>query len=99
MDPQYILQKNENFPVPDMAIILEIEPAQGIKRIQDQRHEHPNSFEDEVNLQKVAAIFAAMGQDYIERIDGSGTIDTIHHQVFAAVATVLARKTGEPAQG
>ena len=66
MDSDLILKKNEHFPVPDLAIILEIEPAQGIHRIQNQRNEHPNTFEEEAYLQKVATIFAAMQQDYIE---------------------------------
>jgi dTMP kinase len=92
MDPERILNKNKVFPVPDMAIILEIEPAQGIKRIRNQRQEHPDTFEDEVNLRQVAAIFDAMEQDYIKRINGSDSIENVHRQVFEAVAVVLARK-------
>ena len=92
MDPDHILKKNEDFPVPDLAIILEIEPAQGIHRIQNQRNEHPNTFEGEANLQKVAKIFGAMQQDYIARIKGSDTIENVQRQVFEAVAKVLARK-------
>jgi dTMP kinase len=98
LDPEYILHRNENFPVPDMAIILEIDPARGIKRIRDQRQEHPNSFEEETNLQKVATIFSEMPQDYIERISGSGSIENVHHQVLNAVLKVLAKKRGEPVQ-
>jgi len=37
MDQDLIMKKNEDFPVPDLAIILEIEPAHGIHRIQNQR--------------------------------------------------------------
>ena len=68
MDQTLIMKKNEAFPVPDLAIILEIEPAQGIYRIQNHRNEHPNSFEEEASLQKVAAIFASMQQDYTHRL-------------------------------
>ncbi len=93
MNPELILEKNMGFPTPDLAIILEIDPSHGIHRIRNQRHEHPNSFEDETNLRKVAAIFAAMGQDYIVRINGSDSIEKVHHRVFAAVAKVLAQKT------
>lgn len=92
MDQDLILKKNEDFPVPDLAIILEIEPAHGIHRIQNQRHEHPNTFEEEANLQKVAGIFSAMQQDYIERINGSDSIENVHRLVFEAVAKVLAPK-------
>ena len=92
MDQDLIMKKNEDFPVPDLAIILEIEPAHGIHRIQNQRHEHPNTFEEEANLQKVAGIFSAMQQDYIERINGSDSIENVHRLVFEAVAKVLAPK-------
>jgi dTMP kinase len=93
MDQDLIMKKNEDFPVPDLAIILEIEPAHGIHRIQNQRHEHPNTFEEKANLQKVAGIFSTMRQDYIERINGSDSIENVHRLVFEAVAKVLARKT------
>jgi dTMP kinase len=93
MDQDLIVKKNEDFPVPDLAIILEIEPAHGIHRIQNQRHEHPNTFEEKANLQKVAGIFSTMRQDYIERINGSDSIENVHRLVFEAVAKVLARKT------
>ena len=93
MNPALILKKNAVFPVPDLAFILEIEPAQGIHRIQNQRNEHPNTFEEEANLLKVAEIFAAMEQDFIRRIDGSGTIENVHRQVFEKVSDLLARKT------
>jgi len=96
MDLELILQKNEDFPVPDLAIILEMEPTQGIHRIQNQRNEHPNTFEGEANLQKVAKIFAAMRQDYITRINGSDSIENVARQVFEAVAKVLAQKAANP---
>lgn len=93
MDQDLIMKKNEDFPVPDLAIILEIEPAHGIHRIQNQRHEHPNTFEEKANLQKVAGIFSTMRQDYIERINGSDSIENVYRLVFEAVAKVLAQKT------
>ena len=95
MDQDLILQKNEDFPVPDLAIILEIDPVQGIHRIQNQRNEHPNSFEDEANLQKVAKIFGAMEQNFIKRINGSGTIEEVHNKIFEEVKSLLARKNIE----
>ena len=92
MDPDVIMKKNEIFPAPDLAIIFEIEPAQGIQRILNQRNEHPNTFEEEANLRKVAAIFASMKQSYITRINGSDSIEKVQHQVFEAVTKVLSRK-------
>jgi dTMP kinase len=97
IDPESILAKNKDFPVPDLAIILEIDPLDGIQRIENQRREAPNTFEKEANLQKVAKIFAAMEQAYIERINGSGTIEEIHDLVLKTVTRVLARKTSRAA--
>ncbi len=93
MDPDAILQKNKDFPVPDLAIILEIEPAQSIDRIQNQRNEDPNTFEEESNLRKVAAIFASMQHPYIKRINASDSIENVHQQVLKAVEETLAHKT------
>ena len=93
MDPEFIMEKNINFPVPDLAIILEIEPAQGIDRIQNQRNEDPNTFEEESNLRKVAAIFGTMQHLYIKRIDAANSIENVHQQVLSEVKKTLAHKT------
>jgi len=93
LDPEFIMEKNMGFPVPDLAIILEIEPAQSILRIQNQRNEIPNTFEKESNLRKVAAIFDLMQHPYIERISASDSIENVHLQVVKAVKKTLAQKT------
>ena len=93
IDPDFIMEKNKDFPVPDLAIILEIEPAQGIRRIQNQRNESPDTFEGESNLRKVAAIFSSMQHLYINRINGSDTIESVHKQVVNAVIEKLSQKT------
>jgi len=93
MDPDYIMKKNKDFPVPDLAIILEIEPTQGIQRIQNQRNENPNTFEEESNLTKVAAIFTSMQHPYIRRINASDSIEIIHNHVLKAVEETLEHKS------
>lgn len=92
IDPEIIMEKNKNFPVPDLAVILEIDPAQSIHRIRNHRNENPNSFEQEENLRKVAAIFDSMKHSYIRRISGSGSIENVHRQVLAAVEDTLKHK-------
>ena len=93
MDPDYIMKKNKDFPAPDLAIILEIEPAQGIQRIQNQRNENPNTFEEESNLTKVAAIFTSMQHPYIKRICASDSIEIVQNHVLKAVEETLEHKT------
>lgn len=97
MDIDLIMDKNKSFPVPDLAVILEIEPAESIFRIRNHRNEKPNTFEEESNLQKVAAIFNAMQMPYIKRINGSDSIENIHQQVVAAVKETLSHKKTESA--
>jgi dTMP kinase len=93
MDPDDILSRNKTFaPVPDLALILEIEPALGIHRIQAHRHESPNTFEEESNLQKVADIFSSLREEYIRRIDASQNVEEVHQQVMQEVEKVLAMK-------
>jgi dTMP kinase len=92
MDIELIMDKNKGFPVPDLAIILEIEPAESINRIRNHRNEKPNTFEEESNLRKVAAIFTEMNQPYIRRINGADSIENIHQQVVKAVEETLSHK-------
>jgi len=95
IDPDLIMSRNKSFPEPDLAIILEIDPSQGIHRIKNLRNEHPNSFEEESNLRKVAAIFATLQHGYILRISGSDTIDKVHSNILGAVKRKLATKAIE----
>ncbi len=93
LDPDDILARNKTFaPIPDLALVLEIEPALGIHRIQEHRQESPNTFEDESNLHRVAAIFKSMQEEYIRRIDASTTVEAVHQQVMQEVKKVLSEK-------
>jgi dTMP kinase len=93
LDPDDILARNKAFaPVPDLALILELEPALGIHRIQNHRQENPNTFEEESNLSKVAAIFSSLKEQYIRRIDASKTVEAVHQQVLLEVEKVLSQK-------
>jgi dTMP kinase len=93
LDPDEILARNKAFaPVPDLALILELEPALGILRIQNHRQEHPNTFEEESSLNRVAAIFKSLKEGYIRRIDASGSVESVHQQVMQEVEKVLSQK-------
>lgn len=93
LDPDDILVRNKAFaPIPDLALILEIEPALGIHRIQKHRQELPNTFEEESNLHRVATIFSNLQEEYISRIDASGTVDEVHQQIMLEVKRLLDSK-------
>jgi len=93
LDPDDILARNKAFaPIPDLALILEIEPAVGIHRIQKHRQELPNTFEEESNLHRVATIFSNLREEYISRIDASRTVDEVHQQIMLEVKRLLDSK-------
>ena len=93
LDPDDILVRNKAFaPIPDLALILEIEPALGIYRIQKHRQELPNTFEEESNLHRVATIFSNLREEYISRIDASRTVDEVHQQIMLEVKRLLDSK-------
>jgi dTMP kinase len=67
LDPEHIRQCNEAFaPPPDLLILLDVPPEQGLQRLQQDRQ--PDNFEQLEYLQQVAAQFARMEFAYLRRI-------------------------------
>jgi dTMP kinase len=63
LDPWQIEAENEQFsPVPDLVIVLDIDPAHGLSRITNSRKTALDSFEKEDYLRKVRDIFLAIGR-------------------------------------
>ncbi len=77
MDPVDIFAKNAFAPEPDMVLLLRVSPQEGLRRIREQRREHPNDFEQEEQLIKVDRLFASFPQSYIKRIDNSANRDKV----------------------
>lgn len=94
-DPETILEQNNFAPLPDIALLFQVTLATGLSRITSGRGDSPNDFEQQENLQKVAAIFAAIDRPYIRRIDAEGSIEEVHLRVLQQVAPLL---TGFPAE-
>lgn len=87
--PAEIIEKNSFAPSPDLALLFYAPPKIGIERITAGRGDILNDFEKEASLQKVAALFDSLKLPYIQRIDASGSIETIHHSVLQAVTPLL----------
>lgn len=87
--PAEIIAKNSFAPLPDLALLFCVPPKIGIERITAGRGDTLNDFEQEATLQKVAAIFDGLKLPYIQRIDASGSIDSIHQLVLEAVTPLL----------
>jgi dTMP kinase len=87
--PVAIIEKNSFAPDPDLALLFSVPPQIGIERITAGRGDTLNDFEQEATLQKVAAIFDSLELPYIQRIDASGSIESVHQAVMQAVTPLL----------
>ncbi len=89
LDVQEIFSSNSFAPPPDLALLFQAPPRTGIARIIDQRREALNDFEQEDYLVRVADIFASLELPYIQRIDATGNIETVHMAVMNAVDPLI----------
>ncbi|HEY9898897.1 MAG TPA: dTMP kinase [Pantanalinema sp.] len=95
IDPERIRALNAHFPKPDLVIMLDASPATGIGRIRGGRGETNNQgYEQEDFLAKVRAIFAAMPDDNIVRIDASRDLEAVTGEVRAHVLARLSPPPG-----
>jgi dTMP kinase len=73
-----ILETSEvEFPLPDLALIFEIDVEVGMRRIGERQGVAEPAFENREFLEAAAAIFAVLDRDYIERIDAGGQPDDV----------------------
>ena len=89
LEPAMIIQKNAFAPPPDLAIIIDLAPAQAVQRIQHGRGEALNAFEHEDYLGRVAGVFRQLKMPYIRRVDGSLSVQEVQRQIMAAVEEIL----------
>lgn len=87
--PAEIIEKNSFAPTPDLALLFYAPPQIGIERITKGRGDSLNDFEQEAALQRVAAIFDSLDLPYIQRIDASDSIESVHQAVMQAVTPLL----------
>jgi dTMP kinase len=73
------------FPLPDLALVLEIDPAAGLARARARGGRVEPVFETEAYLARVAAIFAAIERPWVERLDARGDAARVERAVRDAV--------------
>jgi dTMP kinase len=87
LDWREILARSESeFPIPDLALVFEISPEQGLARVRARGGAAEPAFERADYLARVAAIFAAIERDYVVRIDGSGPQEAVRAAALAALS-------------
>jgi dTMP kinase len=89
-DAARILAESEaEFPVPDLALLFEIDAAAGLTRVRTRGNAVETRFEHAEFLSAVAAIFRDLDRPYIARIDASGTPDEVERAVAECVEARL----------
>lgn len=93
LDAQRIEADNRQFaPEADLLLLLDLDPAQGIERI-EARGDRPNAFETRDNLQRCRAIFRSFAaRPQARLIDASAHPDAVAAQIAAEVLAAAAIK-------
>jgi dTMP kinase len=89
MDTAKIFARNSFAPVPDLVLLLTMNPEISIARIQEGRGEELNDFEQLDQLRKVADHFAAFNDPCIVRIDASLPPEQVQRQIQKTVTDRL----------
>ena len=90
LDWRRILAESEaEFPLPELVLMLEIEPAAGLARVRERGQPLESVFERADYLERVAAIFRAIDRPYVERIPASGSAADVRTAVAARVRARL----------
>lgn len=73
LDYEQILADSEaEFPIPDLVLLLEIDPQIAFERVHARGSEIEGVFEQREFLSRVASVFDALDCSYLERVPGDG---------------------------
>jgi dTMP kinase len=73
LDYEQILADSEaEFPIPDLVLLLEIDPQIAFERVHARGSEIEGVFEQREFLSRVASVFDALDCTYLERVPGDG---------------------------
>ncbi|WP_339136845.1 MAG: dTMP kinase [Candidatus Electrothrix sp. GW3-4] len=89
MDPTEIFARNSFAPVPNLVLLLTMDPEISIARIQEGRGEELNDFEQLDQLRKVADHFAAFADPCIARINAAQPPEQVQEEIRRTVQTRL----------
>ena len=86
LDPRQLLAASEaEFPLPDLALLLVLAPADGLARVAARGGTAEPAFEHGAFLARVREIFDALDRPYLERIDATGSPEAVEARLAAAV--------------
>jgi len=86
LDPAELLAAAEaEFPKPDLALVLEVEPGIGLERVAARGGRAEPAFEEERYLGEVAAVFRALARPYILHLDAEHPPAAVHRAILYAL--------------
>lgn len=85
---QILADSEREFPLPDLALLFEIDPAAGLARARRRPDSDEPAFEQRDFLERVAAVYAEIDRPWLERIDAAPDPATVE---AAALARLRAR--------
>jgi len=88
LDVEMIRKLNEQFPKPDLVIILDVSPETALKRIKAKRR--PDRFEDLEYLRKVREIFLSLKNNVVV-VDAERNIEDVKRDVLKVVLEHLGK--------
>jgi len=97
-DPADIFARHGFAPEPDLVLLLTLSAAESVARIRELRGETLNDFEQQGQLEKVAALFASFPHSCIVRIHAALPMVEVQASIRAAVQQLLLQK-GAPCPG
>ncbi len=92
LDAAEIQRANEaEFPDPDLAIIFEISPEEGMARVKARGGVGEPVFEEVDFQRRVQKVFDSLDRPWIVRVDARGSIDEIHERVLSVLTERVVR--------
>jgi dTMP kinase len=90
LDYEQILADSEDeFPIPDLVLLLEIDPQIAFERVHTRGSEIEGVFEQREFLSRVALVFDALDCTYLERVPAGGESSQIEAIIAERVRTRL----------
>ena len=91
-DPAIIFARHDFAPEPDMVLLLTMTADESVARIRELRGETLNDFEQQDQLEKVAALFASFAHDCIVRINAARSMEDVQFAIREAIRQLLDKK-------
>jgi dTMP kinase len=82
---QLLTEAEAEFPLPDLVLLLEIDPVVGLARVERRGSPREGLFEEGARMARVAEIFRGIERPYVERIDAAPPPEEVERAVRACV--------------